>query len=145
MKNRHLLTAGISCAIISLLHIAIIVGGSGWYRFFGAGEGMAQLAEKGSIYPTIITITISSILILWSLYAFSGAGIIRRLPLLKQALAIISIIFLARGVLGIPTVIYMDDPYFNELESKMTFMFFSSLISLGLGNIVPGWFKAVNI
>ena len=131
--NRYLVAGGILSAIASLLHIAIIIGGPAWYRFFGAGEGMAQLAENGSTYPTIITTIIAIILALWGLYAFSGAGIIRRLPLLKLALGTISMIYIVRGVFGIPIVIYFNHPYLNELEEMMMFMVFSSVISLGSG------------
>lgn len=131
--NRYLVIGGILSAIASLLHIAIIIGGADWYRFFGAGEGMARLAQNGSMYPTIITSIIAAILALWSLYAFSGAGVISRLPLLKIALWIISMIYMMRGLLGIPIVICLDHPYLNELENKMVFMVFSSVISLGIG------------
>lgn len=132
-KNKYLIAGGIASAIASLLHIAIIAGGPEWYRFFGAGEGMARLAETGSTYPSMITIAIAIILALWALYAFSGAGMIKRLPLLKPALGIISLIYIARGIFGIPAVMYLDDPYLNELENKMIFMIFSSVISLGFG------------
>jgi hypothetical protein len=37
-------------AAAALLHIAVIVGGAEWYRFFGAGEGMARLAERGGYF-----------------------------------------------------------------------------------------------
>lgn len=132
-NNQYLTFAGIGSAIASILHIAIIIGGPDWYRFFGAGEGMAQLAENGSFHPIISTSIIAFILAIWSLYAFSGAGIIQKLPLLKPVLIFISMIFIVRGIFGIPLVIILDHPYLNELESKMTFMIFSSIISLTLG------------
>lgn len=131
--NKSLIIGGVLSALASLLHIAIIIGGPAWYRFFGAGEGMAQLAESGSTYPTIITIIIAIILALWALYAFSGAAIINRLPLLKPVLLVISMIYITRGVFGIPLVIYINHPYLNELEGKMTFMVFSSIISVSCG------------
>lgn len=131
--NRYLVAGGISSAIASVLHIAIVIGGPDWYRLSGAGEDMAQLAENGSTYPAIVTTIIAAMLALWGLYAFSGAGVIRRLPLLKLVLAIISLIYILRGVLGIPLAIYIDHPYLNELEGKMTFMVFSSAISLVFG------------
>lgn len=131
--NRYLVAGGISSAIASLLHIVIIIGGSDWYRFFGAGDGMAQLVENGSTYPAIVTTIIAIILALWGLYAFSGAGVIGQLPQLKLVLGIISMIYIIRGVFGIPIVIYLDYPYLNELEEKMTFMLISSVISLGFG------------
>lgn len=131
--NRYLIAGGLFSMIASLLHIAIIIGGAAWYRFFGAGEGMAQLAEGGSLYPAIITTVIAIILAIWGLYAFSGAGLIRQLPLLKVVLGIIAAIFTVRGVLGIPVVIFLDSSYLKELASEMTFMIVSSFISLIIG------------
>ena len=46
--------AGVLTAITSIMHVAIIVGGADWYRFFGAGEEMAVMNEQGSIYPAVI-------------------------------------------------------------------------------------------
>jgi hypothetical protein len=116
-----------------LLHVAIIIGGADWYRFFGAGEGMAQLAESGSISPAIITMAIAVVLAIWAMYAFSGAGIIRRLPLLKPALVVIAATYTIRGIMGVPLVIFSDHPYLNELEGQLTFMIVSSIISLSFG------------
>jgi len=128
-----LFIGGVICSLASLLHVAIIIGGPDWYRFFGAGEGMAQLAENDQFFPAIITGVIAAVLAIWAIYAFSGAGIMNRLPFLQPVLFVISAIFIARGLFGIPLVIYIDHPYLNELQGKMIFMFFSSSISLGIG------------
>jgi putative oxidoreductase len=117
----------------SVLHLGIIFGGPDWYRFFGAGERMARLSARGSVYPTFITAVIASILGLWALYGLSGAGVIRRLPLLRLALALIAGVYFARGTLGIPAVLFVDDPYTNELKGRMTFMVVSSLTCIFLG------------
>ena len=106
----------------------MIFGGPSWYRFFGAGERMAQLDARGSAYPTIVTSGIAAVLFIWMSYGLSGAGIIRRLPLLNLALAVIGAIYLTRGVLGIPLVLYADHPYTEQLRAKMTFMVVSSAI-----------------
>ena len=45
--NPWLITGGVLSALAALLHIGVIAGGPDWYRFFGAGEGMAILAETG--------------------------------------------------------------------------------------------------
>jgi hypothetical protein len=134
MKDRQwLLAGGLTTGIASLLHLAIIAGGADWYRFFGAGERMARLAARGSPYPTVVTAGIAAVLGVWMLYALSGAGVIHRLPFLRPGLMTIAAIYLARGVLGIPTVLLGDDPYTNELKSRMTFMVISSAICIGLG------------
>ncbi|OUR62319.1 hypothetical protein A9Q74_05645 [Colwellia sp. 39_35_sub15_T18] len=98
--NIFLLIAGTLSAIAAILHLACIYFGAPWYRFFGAGEQMAVLAEQGSIQPTMITSSIVLVLSVWSLYAFSAAGVIFKLPLMRLALALITLIYLARGVAG---------------------------------------------
>lgn len=132
-RQRWLLWGGLVTGAASLLHVAIIVGGPDWYRFFGAGERMARMAARGSPYPAIVTAGIAAILGVWMLYALSGAGVIRRLPLLLPALVLIAAIYLGRGVLGIPLVLLADDPYANQLKAKMTFMIVSSAICIALG------------
>ena len=131
--SRLLVFGGALTGAASLLHVGIILGGPDWYRFFGAGEQMARLAARGSVYPAIITAGIAAILGVWALYAFSGAGAIRRLPLLRLALALIAAVFLARGILGVPVVMLGDDPYVNELKAKMAFMVVTSAICIVLG------------
>lgn len=84
------------------MHIAVIFGGGEWYRFFGAGEAMARAAEQGETYPAIVTSGIVVVLMIWGAYAFSGAGLIFRLPLLRTALVTITAIYLLRGIVVIP-------------------------------------------
>ena len=117
----------------SLLHLGIIFGGPDWYRFFGAGERMARLSARGSYYPTVITAGIAFILGLWTLYALSGARVIRRLPFLRPALVLIACVYFARGTLGIPLVLFVEGPYTDELKGRMTFMVVSSLVCVFLG------------
>ena len=129
--NKFLLFGGLLSGVAALLHIAIIIGGPPWYRFFGAGEELASMAEKGSWYPVILTFGIAAVLLLWALYAFSGAGLIRRLPLLKAGLVVISVAYLIRGIAFIP--VYMVNP-----EIVDNFIIWSSLICL-----VYGFFYAI--
>ena len=128
-----LLLGGFLTGVVALLHVAMILGGPSWYRLFGAGERMAQLATRGSAYPAIVTVIIAVILSVWTLYALSGACMIRRLPFLRVALSLIAAIFLVRGVLGIPVVFFVDDPYTLQLRNRMTFMIVTSAISVFLG------------
>jgi len=129
----YLKAGGLLSFVAALLHVLIIMGGPAWYRFFGAGEEMARMAEDGSSYPIFVTAAIALTLTIWGLYALSGAGIIRRLPFLKPVLVIISIILLLRGILGVPLALTIDHPYLNELAEKLIFMILSSVISLSMG------------
>lgn len=116
----------------SLLHVGIIAGGAEWYRFFGAGEAMATMSEQGSWYPALVTFMIAMILFVWSLYAFSAAGLIKKLPLLKPALAFIGFVFLMRGLLAIPAIYLLDSPYMADLKVQITLMTVTSVICLVL-------------
>jgi hypothetical protein len=91
------------------------------------------MAERGSPVPTVMTLGIAAALAVWMLYALSGAGVIRRLPLLRVALVLIAAVYLGRGILGIPLVLLGDDPYADQLQAKMTFMIVTSAICIGLG------------
>ncbi len=109
----------------ALLHVGCIIGGPDWYRFFGAGEAMAVMAEQGSLYPPILTLFIASILAIWALYAFSGATKIRRIPLLRTGLVTISIIYLVRGMVVIPVFLSAHVPAtpFNIWSSAIVLVY----------------------
>ncbi|MFC7419410.1 hypothetical protein ACFQNF_05910 [Iodobacter arcticus] len=126
MKKKSLIIGGVLSIIAGLVHIAIIFGGAQWYRFFGAGENMAAMAEAGSLMPAAITTGIAAILFIWGLYAFSGAGLIRRFPFMRICLTLISLIYLVRGLAFIPA-------YFIAPEQINSFAIWSSLICLGYG------------
>lgn len=121
-----LMIGGSLSAIAALAHLACIALGTSAYRFMGAGERMARAVEAGKRKPALITLAIASILLLWALYAFSGAGIIPRLPLTKVALALISVVYLARAI-AFPLL----KPAFPENSRK--FWWVSSSICLVLG------------
>ncbi len=131
--DRLLVAGGALTGVAALLHVGIILGGPDWYRFFGAGERMARLAARGSVYPTLVTAGIAAVLGAWALYALSGAGVVRRLPLLRPVLALVAAVYLARGILGVPAVLVMDGPYASQLRARMTFMVVSSALCVLLG------------
>src|SRR5207253_804588 len=91
-----LLVGAVLDALAAALHVGCIVFGAPWYRFFGAGERMAQMASAGSWYPTLVTSAIASILGVWSLYALSGAGALPRLPYVRFVLGAVTAIYLLR-------------------------------------------------
>ena len=125
-QNPFLIVGGVLSAAASLLHLAVIAGGPSWYRFFGAGEGMARMAERGSLTPTLVTIGIATVLAVWAAYAFAGAGLIPRLPLLRTALVLISAVYLLRGLVLIPALVL-------NAGGVAPFMLWSSLIVLVYG------------
>jgi len=98
MKNQWLRLGGILSFAIALLHVVIIFIGAPAYRYFGAGEDMATAAESGSAFPAVVTLFLVAIFTIWGFYGLSGAGVVRRLPLLKSALILIGAVYTLRGV-----------------------------------------------
>lgn len=113
-------------AVAALVHLGCIAFGAPWYRFFGAGEQMAQLALRGHWYPTAMTLAIASVLSVWSLYALSGAGVIRRLPLVRAVLVAVAGVYLVRGFAFLPMLAYFPG-------RSMAFWLWSSGICLAIG------------
>jgi len=100
--NGLLIAGGLLSALAAAAHLGCIVFGASWYRFFGAGERMVAMVERGAAYPIWITVAIAAVLLAWSAYAFSGAGLLPRLPLLKPVLCAIAAVYLLRGFLFFP-------------------------------------------
>ena len=126
-----LIASGICSFVAAILHLAIIVGGANWYRFFGAGEAMAKMAENGSWYPSVVTLAIASLLALWGAYAFSAAKLLPLLPLLKPALIVITSIYLLRALAGLVLATLTQHPL-NQAEGPL-FWWVSSIICLVIG------------
>ncbi len=121
--NIWLITGGLLTTLAALLHIGCIYFGATWYRFFGAGEQMAIMAEQGSWQPTIITSGIVAVLIVWALYAFSAAGVIITLPFTRILIVLISTLYFLRAIAGFFLI-------FNPLGRTPDFWLWSSSICL---------------
>lgn len=125
-RRTMLILGAVLSTLAALLHVGCIVFGAPWYRFFGAGEQMARLAEAGSWRPTIVTAGITVVLLIWALYALSGAQVIGRLPWLRVGLCAITAVYLVRGLAVVPVAIWMR-------EQNTAFLWWSSGICLGVG------------
>jgi len=123
--NAWLAVAGAMSAAAAVAHLAVIAGGPAWYRFFGASDRLVRAAERGSLGAPLSTLAIAAVLGLWAAYAFSGAGLIPRLPLLRLALTAITAVYLVRALWLLPGL--------PLLGRSKTFVLLSSLIVLVVG------------
>lgn len=87
---------------------------------------MARSVQAGKMEPTVVTVAIAAVLVVWALYAFSGAGWIGELPLTRYVLPVIAAVYLARAV-GFPLL----KPRFSE--NTTAFWLWSSGICFVLG------------
>lgn len=124
--NPLLMIGAVLSAIAALLHVGCIVFGASWYRFFGAGERMARLAEAGDWRAAAITSVIVAVLSVWALYALSGAGAIRALPLLRIGLCAITAVYSLRGLAGLLYAVF-------GVRADAAFWWWSSAICLVFG------------
>lgn len=128
--GRHLLKAAAALSFaVALLHVGIVFAGAPAYRYFGAGKEIATATERGSPLPALITLLLSVVFAVFGLYALSGAGTIRRLPLLPLALIAIGSLYTLRGlaVFGDIYNFYMSLSW--EGQREIVF----SLVSLVIG------------
>ena len=123
--NRMLVLAAALSALAALLHVAVIAGGPDWYRFFGAGERMARLAEARSVVPAVVTLGIALILAAWSVYAASAAGLLRPLPLTAAARVASTAVSVLRGLALVPVALMP--------ALRTSFNLWSSAICLAIG------------
>jgi hypothetical protein len=121
------IAAGLS-ASAAVAHIACVIVGPSAYRFMGAGEAMARAVEAGRLKPTMITLAISAVLMLWAAYALSAAGFVSRLPLTKLVVMAITLVYLGRAF-AFPLL----RPAFPE--NSTTFWLVSSGICLVIGTL----------
>ena len=129
-----LVAGGVLSLIAASLHLACILFGAEWYRFFGAPAPLIESYQNGSMTLVWMTGSIALILAVWGAYAFSGAGMIGRLPFLRIGLVAIAVIYLARGLFLIPAIV--NAPYPGS-----TFDLWSSTIVLvyGLAYAIGTW------
>ena len=98
-KNKLLIFAGILsfCAAIFQAVIAFVPE---WSAAFGA----AALASNPSLLLTL-GLLVSLLIVIFGFYGLSGAGVIRRLPLLRPGLLVIGLLYGTVGILFITQVL----------------------------------------
>ena len=125
-KTWLLLGAFISLAI-AVLHVIIVFIGPPAYSFFG-GERLARLAAAGSSSPAVMTLLLALVHTVFGIYGLSGAGLIRRLPLLPFVLLIIGGLYAFRGLSIVnQTLQILADP--GSLPLRVLFYSLVSLIT----------------
>lgn len=135
ITNRYLFWSGVAAAIGALVHLAIPVGGPSWYQFFGAPKQLVYLASIGDPYAVISCLVISATLIFFAAYAFSGVGLIRRLPLLRTVLVLIASLLILRGIVFVPLAALVPGALTGICDCRGVdaFVVVTSVICLAMG------------
>lgn len=140
MGNLWLKLGGVLSFAVALLHIVIIFTGAPAYRYFGAGEDMATAAESGSAFPALLTLVLVAVFAIWGFYALSGAGVIRRLPLLKITLILIGGVYTLRGVAVFQQLFQIATSSVGVAPREIVFSLVSLIIGLAyLIGTISSW------
>jgi hypothetical protein len=139
MLIRNLMLISSVCSLLAaLLHVYVIVKGPWAYRFFGAGETLATMAERGSWLPGLLTAGITVVFLVFAAYFAAGAGVVPSLPYMRVALIGIAAVYTLRGALLLP--VWLSGTRISAFD------FWSSLVSLGIGLLhcaaVALWLRA---
>lgn len=95
-----LVLAALIAIATAVAHLSCIYFGPECYSVQMAPPVVVKWAQAGSYLAPLAAVVVSSVFIVIALYALSGAGLIRRLPLLKLGLYTISAVCIVRGLLG---------------------------------------------
>ena len=128
--KRLLILAACANFGIALLHALIPFMGVNGYIYFGTSE-LALLESQGSPVPEIATWFLALVFAGFGFYCLSGAGTIRRLPLLNIALWFIGGIYTLRGLILILDI----QRFLSGVNSPMRQPFFSA-VALVIGLMV---------
>jgi len=136
LTGRRCLIAGGSASLaLAALHVLVIAIGPPAYLYFGRAD-LAEAASRGSLYPPLATMVITGTLSVWGLYAFSGAGLARRLPLLRTGLVTISGIYFLRGLI---LVLDIARWFAGEHLPARQAVFSSAALAIGLCHAIGTW------
>ncbi len=132
-----LILGGSANFLIAALHVVIIILGAPAYLYFGRAD-LALLAEQGSPIPALATAALVAVFAVFGLYALSGAGVIRKLPLLTIALYGIGAVYLLRGL-----VIILDLTRLvrGEIYPLRQTVFSAVALVIGLLYLIGAWGK----
>ena len=105
IKSKLLISAGIIASASAIWHLLCLWGGPSWFAFARAPQQIIDSAQQGTLLAPIGTIIVAGLMFLCTVFAFSAAGLIRKLPLVKPALMTIAMLCTLRGLIAIPVFI----------------------------------------
>jgi hypothetical protein len=121
-----LVLAAIIALCNALAHLSCLYFGPECYASQLAPEQLIESANNETYLAPLANVVVSTIFIIWGFYALSGAGLIRKLPLLKISIYLIAILCIVRGIL--PLQVWLRNP---EIVNDRAFYY-------GVGWLITG-------
>lgn len=111
-SSTYFILGGLANSLFTTLHM-ILAAKPSWYRYFGAGE-LAEMHEKGSKFPRLVTIGLVFLFGIWAAYGFAAAGVIDPLPIMRTMIIIIIAVYLLRSLMIFKEIfkfIFQEHPF----------------------------------
>ncbi|MDK2126158.1 hypothetical protein [Parachitinimonas caeni] len=127
IESHSLMFAGVGAILGAALHVVALIGGPEWIAFLRAPAAVVESARQGTWLAPVGCLFIAGLMTGCGLYAFSGAGVIGRLPFLRAGLVSIAAVCLLRGMILLPFLLYRPElfdklPVFDVVASLVWFM-----------------------
>ena len=90
--------------MIAAAHAIGLLWAWSMFRAVGIEGDMRELATQGAALPYVLTLATAGAFLVFGLYALSGAGDLRRLPLLRTGLGVIAAIYLWRATWAVGAI-----------------------------------------
>jgi len=100
--NYWLLAGGYFSLAFAIFQLSAIWWKPGAIRYFG---GPAKLSVERPLIYTALCVGFAIIVALFGIYALSGGGSVRHLPLLRTALVTMTVVYLLRGLILVPQIL----------------------------------------
>ena len=105
VKSKLLISGGVIASAAAIWHLLCIWGGPSWFAFARAPKQLIDSAQQGTLLAPVSTLIVAGLMLACTVFAFSAAGLIRKVPLVKPALITIALLCTVRGLVGIPTFV----------------------------------------
>lgn len=108
---KMLMLGGYINILIAIAHVIGLFWAQQMFDYTGIGDKMRENAEIHPLLPYAMTVFVAAIFFIFGLYGLSGAGKMRKLPLLKTGIFAIAVIYLLRGGVGSVMNIFFELPF----------------------------------
>ena len=130
-QSKFLLTGGIIAGLAAVWHLLCLIGGVSWLVFARAPMEVVEAYRQGTWLAPVATFVVAGLMFTCTVYAFSGSGVIKKIPLLKTALVTISIICFLRAFLVLPRLVRESFTDTWQIVASSVFFFVGICFLLG--------------
>lgn len=137
IQDKFLVAGGVIAGATAIWHLLMIVGGPEWYAFARAPLYIVDSAAEGTLIAPVGAVAIATLMFICAAYSFSGAGLLKKIPLLTPALITIALICLVRSLILSPLFYSIEYLGLWHLVTSAVWFFVGVCFSLGAIKQLP--------